>query len=327
MKATGKIVGVICLMLICVRLAGAQQPAKSLRIGYVSGTSESGSQSLLAGFRQGLRDRSYFEGKNVFVEYRFAEGKVERISAHIDDLVALNVDVIVSSSFSAVVAAKKATKTIPVVMFTTQDPVATGVIESLARPGANITGLTRLTYDTNGKRLETLKDLVPSLSRVGFLMTEDRSGGVDLKDHDAPARALNVKMQALVLRGASPNLEEAFHTAGTSGVNALMVGRGPVLNNFKKQIAELAIRHRLPSMTEGSDFVDAGALASYAANDFESSRRTVVYVDKILKGAKPAELPVEKAANFEFVVNLKTAQQIGVAIPEAALKRADKVIK
>lgn len=327
MKKRFIIVVVVALLLGFSQLADAQQPGKAPRIGYISGTNESGSGSLLAGFRQGLRDHGYTEGENVFVEYRFAEGKVDRIPNLVAELVQLNVDVIVSSNFTAIGAAKKATKTIPVVMVTTQDPVAGGVIDSLARPGGNITGLTRLTYDTNGKRLETLKELVPTISRVGFLMTEDRSGGVDLKDHEAPARALNLQMQALVLRGSNPDFEEAFRAAAQGGVNALMAGRGPVLNNYKKQIADLAIKNRLPSMTEGSDFVEAGALASYAANDADSSRKAVAYVDKILKGAKPADLPVEKASKFELVVNLKTANQIGLKLPDELLTRADKIIK
>jgi putative ABC transport system substrate-binding protein len=309
-----------------VQLASAQQPGKMPRIGYLSGGSQSGSGSLLDGFRQGLRDHGYIEGKNIIVEYRFAEGKVDRIPSLVAELVQLNVDAIVSSNFAAIGAAKKATKSIPIVMVTTQNPVAAGVIDSLARPGGNITGLTRLTYDSNGKRLETLKELVPTISRVGFLMTEDRAGGVDLKDHEAPAHALKIQMQSLVVKGPNPDLEEAFRTAA-KGANALMAGRGPVLNNYKKQIADLAIKHRLPSMTEGSDFVEAGALASYAANDADSSRRAVDYLDKILKGAKPADLPVEKATKFELVINLKTAHQIGLNLPDAVLKRADKIIK
>jgi len=319
--------GLLLFMVTIVHLASAQQSAKIPRIGYLSGGTESGSVSLLAGFRQGLRDHDYVEGKNIIIEYRFAEGKVDRIPSLVADLVQLNVDVIVSSNFTAIGAAKKATKTIPIVMVTTQDPVGAGIIDSLARPGGNITGLTRLTYDTNGKRLETLKELAPTISRVGFLMTEDRSGGVDLKDHEPSAQALKIQIQALVVRGPKPDLDEAFLAAVKGGANALMAGRGPVLNNYKKQIADLAIKHRLPSMTEGSDFVEAGALASYAANDADSSRRAVVYVDKILKGAKAAELPVEKASKFELVINLKSAQQIGLNIPEAVLKRADKIIK
>jgi putative ABC transport system substrate-binding protein len=327
MKIKTLISGLLLSIATFVQLASAQQAGKVPRIGYLSGTSESGSGSLIAGFRQGLKDYGYIEGKNILVEYRFAEGKVDRIPSLVTELVELNVDAIVTSNFVAIRAAKQATKTIPVVMVTTQDPVATGVIDSLERPGGNITGLTRLTYDSNGKRLETLKELVPTISRVGFLMTEDRTGGVDLKDHEAPARALKIQMQALVVKGPNPDLEEAFRAAGKGGANALMAGRGSVLNNYKKQIADLAIKNRLPSMTEGSDFVEAGALASYAANDGDSARRAVDYLDKILKGAKPADLPVEKATKFELVINLKTAKQIGLNLPDVLLKRADKIIK
>lgn len=197
----------------------------------------------------------------------------------------------------------------------------------MARPGGNVTGLTRLTYELSGKRLETLKELVPSLSHVGVLMTEDRTGGVDLKDYEPVAHTLNINLQSLVLRGSAPDLEGALQAAAKGGANAVMVGRGPVLNNYKKQIAELAIKNRLPSMTEGSDFVEAGALASFAANDADSSRRATVYVDKIWKGAKPADLPVEKATKFELVINRKTAQQIGLTLPEAMVKRTDKIIE
>jgi putative ABC transport system substrate-binding protein len=171
-----------------------------------------------------------------------------------------------------------------------------------------------------------LKELVPTVSRVGFLMTQERTGGIDLKEYEPSARALEIQMHPVVVRGPTPDLEQAF-LAAQGNINALMVARGAVLNNYKKEIAELAIKNRLPSMTEGSDFVEAGALASYAANDADSSRRAVAYLDKILKGAKPAELPVEKVTKLELVINGKTAQQIGLTIPEAVLRRADKVIR
>jgi len=324
----GKIVSIVgVLILVAVCRVEAQQLGKMPRIGYLSGASQDASESLLTGFRQGLRDHGYTEGTNIIVEYRFGEGKVDRIPGLVAELVQLNVDAIVINNFSAILAAKQATKAIPIIMVTTQDPVAGGVIDSLARPGGNITGLTRLTYDSGGKRLEVLKELVPTISRVGFLMSEDRMGGVDLKDYEPTAHSLKLQLQPLVVRGPNPDLEEAFQAAGKGKVNALMAGRGPVLNNYKKQIADLAIKNRLPAMTEGSDFVEAGAFASYAANDADSSRRAVDYLDKILKGAKPADLPVEKASKFELVINLKTAQQIGVNISEAMLKRADRVIK
>jgi putative ABC transport system substrate-binding protein len=297
------------------------------RVGYLSGTDPKGSVSLLEGFRQGLKDHGYVEGKNITVEYRFAEGKVDRIPSLVAELVQLNVDAIVSTNFSAIRAAKQATKTIPIVMVTTQDPVAAGIVNSFVRHGGNITGLTRLTYELRGKRLETLKELIPGITRVGFLMSADRTGGVDLKDYESTARTLKLQLQSLVVHDANPDLEQAFQAASKRNANALMVGRGPVLNNYKKQIADLAVRNRLPSMTEGSDFVEVGALASYAANDADSSRRAVDYLEKILKGAKPADLPVEKASKFELVINLKTAQQIGANIPEAMLKRVDKIIK
>src|SRR5215471_9905749 len=231
----GKIVSIVgVLILVAVCRVEAQQLGKMPRIGYLSGASQDASESLLTGFRQGLRDHGYTEGTNIIVEYRFAEGKVDRIPGLVAELVQLNVDAVVSSNFIAIQAAKKATKMIPVVMVTTQDPVAGGVIDSFARPGGNITGLTRLTYETSGKRLETLKELVPAISRVGFLMSEDRAGGVDLKEYEPTARSLNVQLQTLVVRGPNPDLAEAFQAAAKGNANALMASRGPVLNNYKK---------------------------------------------------------------------------------------------
>ena len=232
------------------------------------------------------------------------------------------------TALPAIRAAKQATKTIPIVMVTTQDPVATGLVDSLARPGGNITGLTRLTRELSGKRLELLKEVVPRISRVGVLWDADVTApGIAFKEYEAAARALKIQLQSLEVRGPNPDLEGAFQAAAKGRASALITIRNPLLNRYRKQIADLAIKNRLPSMYEGSDYVEAGGLMSYSANDAESFRRAAYYVDKILKGAKPADLPVEQPTKFEFVINLKTAKQIGLTIPQSVLFRADKVIK
>ena len=244
----------------------------------------------------------------------------------------LKVDVLVSGTVPAILAAKQATKTIPIIMVTNVDPVATGIVDSFARPGGNITGLTRLTKDLNGKRLELLKEVVPDMLRVGVLWETEAIvasiGPVGVKEYEAAARAMKVGFQSLEVRGQSPDFEGAFQAAAKGRVTALITVRTAVLNRYAKQIADLAIKNRLPSMHEGSEHVEAGGLASYAASPFESFRRAAYYVDRILrKGAKPADLPVETPTKFELVVNLKTAKQIGLAIPESVLYRVDRVIR
>jgi putative ABC transport system substrate-binding protein len=271
-----------------------------------------------------LRDLGYIEGKNILFEYRSAEGKPDRYPSLVAELVQLKVDVLVSPTPGVIRAAMQATKTIPIVMVTTVDPVADGFIDSLARPGGNVTGITRLTQELSGKRLELLKEVAPGISRVGILWT---GGGTGLKHHEAAARALKLQLQSLEVRGPNPDLEGAFRNAAKARVSALVVVRHPVLNRYQKQIADLAIKNRLPSMHEGSDYVDAGGLVSYSANDADQFRRAAVYVDKILKGTKPADLPVEQPMKFEFVINLKTAKQIGLTIPQWTLMKADKVIQ
>jgi ABC-type uncharacterized transport system substrate-binding protein len=307
--------------------AEAQHQEKSGRIGYISGSSAKGAARGVEGFRQGLRDVGYFEGQNIQVEYRYAEGNVERIPFLVTELLKLNLDLLVSSNMLAIRAAKKATQTIPIIIITTTDPVAAGVVNSLARPGGNITGLTRLNNELSDKRLEYLRDTVPTISRVGVLMSSDRTRGADLKEFEDAARVLKLQLHSLVVEGPKPDLLGAFQTALKVRANALITGRGPVLNNYQKQIADLAIKHHLPLMSEGNDFVESGALASYSANEVESFRHAAVYVDKILKGAKPADLPVEQPTKFEFIINLKTAKQIGLTIPPNVLARADRIIR
>jgi putative ABC transport system substrate-binding protein len=319
-------VGAIILAL--VHLAEAQQPGKIPRIGFLSGRSQPTSTApdpTADILRQGLRDLGYLEGKNILIEYRYAAGMQDRWSSLVAELVQLRVDVIVSPVGAAIRAAKEATKTIPIVMMITGDPVATGLIDSLARPGGNVTGLSRLTVDLSGKRLELLKDVVPRVSRVGVLW--DPTGRASPKDYEAAARALKIELQSLEVRGPNPDFEGAFGAATKGRVSGLVTVRTGVLLVYRKQIADLAIKNRLPSMCEASEEVEAGGLMSYSADDAESYRRAATYVEKILKGAKPADLPVEQPTKFELVVNLKTAKQIGITIPPNVLARADKVIK
>jgi putative ABC transport system substrate-binding protein len=267
------------------------------------------------------------------VEYRYAEGKSERYPSLVAELVELKVDVVVMTAFPAIRAAKQATKTIPIVMVTNVDPVETGLVDSLARPGGNITRLTRLTRDLSGKRLELLTELVPGMSRVGVLWDVDGSG-IGFKEYETAARAIKVQLQSLGVRGPSPDLEGAFQAAVRGRASAFVTVRSSLLNRNSKRIADLAIKNRLASMYEGSEFIAAGGLVSYEVNGNEIFRRAVTYVDKILKGTKPAELPVEQPTKFEFVINLKTAKQIGLpakqiglTIPPNVLARADKVIR
>ena len=244
----------------------------------------------------------------------------DRLPGFAAELVQLKVDVLVSGTVSGIRAAKQATKTIPIVMMITGDPVALGLIDSLAHPGGNITGLTRLTRDLSGKRLELLNEAIPGVSRIGVL------GGLTT-DYESPARALKVQIVSLEVRGPNPDFEGAFQVATSGRVSALIVDTQGVTISHRKLIADLAIKNRIPSMCERSDYVEAGCLMSYSADEAESFRRAAYYVDKILKGTKPADLPVEQPTKFEFIINLKTAKQIGLTIPPNVLVRANRVIK
>jgi ABC-type uncharacterized transport system substrate-binding protein len=319
---TSKIVihSLLTAFLLTVAVAQAQQPTNVSRIGYVATTAPDTPNNLA--FRRGLRDLGYIEGKNILVEDRYAEGKADRIPNLVAELVQLKVDILVSPVTAAIRAAKESTKTIPIVMMIADDPVATGLVDSLARPGGNVTGLTRLTQELNGKRLELLKEVVPTASRVGVLRV---AGFTVFREYEAAARALKVQLQSLEVRAPNPDLEGAFRDAVKGRASALITTRALV--GYRKRIADLAIKNRLPLMSEGSDFVVVGGVMSYAANDAENYRRAAYYVDKILKGAKPADLPVEQPTKFELVINLKTAKQIGLTIPPNALARADKVIR
>jgi len=305
--------------------AEAQQPKKIPRIGYAaSGGDINDPGRLVEAFRQGLRDLGYIEGKNIVVEYRYPGTNRDPGPGVVAELMQLKVDVLVSSSAGAIRAAKQATKTIPIVMVASFDPVETGLVDTLARPGGNITGVARLTHELSGKRLELFKEAVPRISRVAILAAP---GSPSLQEYEPAARALKISLESLEVNGPNPDLEGAFQSAVKARVNALITVASSSVNRFTKQILELAIKNRLPSMHEVSTRVEAGGLMSYSADDAAIFRHAAVYVDKILKGAKPGEIPVEQPTKFEFCINLKTAKQIGVTIPPNVLARADRVIR
>ena len=279
---------------------------------------------LASAFRQGLRELGYVEGKNIQIEHRYAGGKSDRVKVLLNELVQRKVDVLVIPSGQVLQIAKQLTTIIPIVMVTPNDPVRLGLVKSLAQPGGNITGITRLTRDLSGKRLEILKEAVPGISRIGIL---SGSSTTALADFDRAARAANVSLQLIDMSSANPDLDKIFTAALRNRVNGLITVRDAVTASHIRRIAELAIKHRLPSMNEDNAYVELGGLMSYAANDADQFRRAAYYVDRILKGAKPADLPVEQSAKFELVINLTTGREIGLTIPPNVLARADKVIR
>jgi putative ABC transport system substrate-binding protein len=320
----------LCALLFALCLpADAQEQTKIRRIGYLSGTGDASNPGpYVEALRQGLRDFGYIEGKHFVIEYRGAEGKLEPIAGLVAELVQLRVDVLVLPLVAAISAAKQATSAIPIIMVTQLDPVAAGLVDSLARPGGNITGIATLQRDLSGKRLELLAEVVPRLSRVGILWDpEGPLAAIGFKDYQAAARALKIQLQSLEVRSSYPDVEGAFRAAARERVNAVItITNNPLFRNSKR-IAALAVKNRLPSMYEGSTWVEAGGLMSYSANDLEVFRRAATYVDKIFRGARPAELPVEQPTKFELVINLSTAKQIGLKISPNVLARADRVIK
>jgi putative tryptophan/tyrosine transport system substrate-binding protein len=331
MKRAGLASILIAVMLLAVGvIAEAQQTTKIPRIGFVSGVGDPKTRGYqVEAFRQGLRDLGYTERKNILIEYRYVEAFVDRIPNLVAELMQLKVDVFLSGNPLAIRAAEEATKSIPIVIVALGDPVAEGLIDSLAHPGGNITGLSTLTRELRGKRLELLKEVVPRISRVGVLWDAAKPPSLALafKNYEAAARDLKIPLQSLEVSGPNPDLEGAFREAVKGRVSALITVRTSLLSPYAKRIAELAIKYRLPSMCERSEYVDAGCLMSYSANDADMFRRAAVYVDKILKGAKPADLPVEQPTKFEFVINLKTAKALNLTIPQSVLFRADRVIK
>jgi putative tryptophan/tyrosine transport system substrate-binding protein len=310
-------------------VAHAQQTGKIFRIGFLDASTASANAVLLDAFRQELKKLGWIEGKNIAIEYRFAEQKPERLPELAADLVRLKVDLIVVSGLTMALAAKKATTTIPIVMATSADPVGAGLIASLARPGGNVTGLSSLPDELGTKRLEILKDAVPKLSRVGLLRPPGASTITDfqLKELRPAAVALKLKLEEIDTQLDAKGLESAFQTAKQKQVGAIMTIAVRTFSGERKPIVELAGKCRLPAIYPGKEFVDDGGLMSYGVDYEDLYRRAAVYVDKILKGAKPAELPVQQASKFEFVINLKAAKQIGLTIPARVLERANQVIR
>ena len=324
-----KIIGfALCATLLALcSSAEAQQPAKIPRVGFQSTTSRSNVPARLEAFRQGLRELGYVEGKNIVIEYRWAEGKAERLPALLDELVRLKVDVIVTSGPTPTRAAKEATVTIPIVMTWDYDPVGNGFVSSLARPGGNITGLSTLAPEISGKQLELLKEIVPKLSRVAVLGTSTVPGNADaLRATELAAETLKVQLQYLEIRDRK-DLETVFQAARKGRADAVLALASRVLVSDRTQVANLAVKSRLPVIYGESEHVESVGLMTYGVIITDLFRRAATYVDKILKGAKPADLPVEQPKTFEFIINLKAAKQIGLTIPPNVLVRADRVIR
>ena len=284
---------------------------------------------MVDAFRQELGKLGWIEGKNIAIEYRFAESKGDRLPELAADLVRLKVDLIVTRATTVTLGAKRATTTIPIVIAAAADPVSAGLVVSLARPGGNVTGLSSLAPDLNTKCLEILKDAVPKLDRVGLLRRPGNIIGQDvqLKDLRPAAQALKVKLEEIETQVDAQSLESAFQTAKQKQVNALMTLAIPTFFAERKRIVELAVKYRLPGIYFQKEFVDEGGLMVYGADFIDLYRRAAVYVDKILKGAKPGDLPVQQATKFEFVSNLNAAKQIGLTIPVRVLERANQVIR
>jgi putative ABC transport system substrate-binding protein len=315
------------VLVVTGAVAQAQQPTKVPRIGYLSGVSPSAISDRIEAFRQGLRELGYVEGKTIVIEWRHLEGKIDRLPALAAELVRLKVEVIVTAGSTATRAAKEATVTIPIVMTQVGDPVGSGFVASLARPGGNITGLSTLAPELSGKRLELLKEIVPRLARVAVFGTSTNPDTAQsLKEIELAAGAFKVQLQYLDVLNPK-DIETAFRAASKGRADAVLMMTSSVLTSQRTQIADLAAKSRLPAIYDRREFVDDGGLMSYGTNFADLDRRAATYVDKILKGAKPADLPVEQPTKFELVINLKAAKQIGLAIPPNVLARADKVIK
>ena len=318
------------LFLATVSLADAQQTGKIFRIGFLDRSDARSSAVRLEPFWQEIRRLGWIEGKNITIEYRFSENNNDRSAEQAAELVRLKVDVIVCGSTGAALAAKKATTTIPIVMASSADPVGAGLVASLAQPGGNVTGVSSLAVELNTKRLEVLKDAVPKLTRVGIPrgLTADAAVAeqLQMKEVRAAAAALKVNLEVIPTSGDSKTLERAFQDLKQKQVGAiLLVGRG--FFEVRKRVVELAGKYRLPAMYPAKEYMGEGGLMYYGLDPSENYRRAAGYVDKILKGAKPADLPVQQATKFEFIINLKTAREIGLTIPPNVLARADKVIK
>ena len=325
-----KLVGIVAIGItfaMCGAVAQAQQPTKIPRIGYLAASPLSAIAARTEAFRQGLRELGYVEEKNIVIEWRSAEGKFDRARGLAAELVRRNVDVIVTGGPMDTRAAKEATSTIPIVMTWDQDPIGSGFVASLARPGGNITGLSILAPEISGKQLELLKEIVPRLSRVAFLGNSTEPGNAQtLREVEAAAQAFGVQLQYLDVL-APRDIETAFGAASKGRAHAVLVLTSPVVYPQRTLVVDLALKTRLPAIYYRRQFVEDGGLMSYGVSQTDLDRRAATYVDKILKGAKPAELPVEQPTKFELIINLKAAKQIGLTIPPNVLARADKVIR
>ena len=327
MKIKAPISALLVSIAAFVQSANAQQPATVYRIGVLS--VRAGIEPRDEVFRQRLRELGYVEGKNLAIEWKFSDGKPDRLDLYAAELVQLKFDVIFGNTTPTILAVKKATSTIPIVMIAGADPAETGLVASLERPGGNITGLTSVSSALNGKRMELAKEMIPNLVRVGVLLDPDYptiTAAATLKDTRSAADSLRLKLQLLEVRSAG-DLDIAFEAASKAQAQALIHFSHAVITNGRKRVTELALKHKLPAVYADTQFTDVGGLMSLGADPLDLIRRAAGYVDKILKGAKPAEMPMEKPTKFELVINAKVAEQIGLAIPSNVLARADKVIK
>jgi putative ABC transport system substrate-binding protein len=327
MKAKILVYALPALILTTIHLAEAQQPTKIPRIGFLLGVSPSAMAPRVEAFRQGLRELGYVEGKTINIEYRYAEGKNDRLPSLAAELVRLRLDVIVSAGPPPTRAAKQATATIPIIMAFDDDPVGSGFAASLARPGGNITGLSALSPEISGKQLELLREIVPKFSRLAVLANATQPGSPQaLREINVAADGFGVQLQYLEIQAAK-DIETAFQAASKERAHAVLVLSTPVLLSQRKQIVDLAVKSRLPTIYNRPEYAEDGGLVFYGVSYTDLFRRAATYVDKILKGVKPADLPVEQPTKFEFIVNLKAAKQIGLTVPPNVLARADKVIR
>jgi putative ABC transport system substrate-binding protein len=326
-RFTSVLIFTLCSMLLApCSSAQAQQPKKTPRIGFLWASTGPSSDTRV-GIHQGLRERGYIEGRNITIEYRYAQGKFERLPFLAAELVRLKVDVIVTGGSTATRAAKEATSAIPIVMTNDNDPIASGFVASLARPGGNVTGLSTLRPEISGKRLEILKEIVPGLSRVAVLGASDNPGNAQaLTELELAAGALKTQLLYLDIRSAN-DIKPAFQEARKGRADGVLEMGGPLLNVYRTALVDLAAKGRLPTIWVRRTFVEAGGLVYYGVDTADLARRAATYIDKILKGAKPADLAVEQPTKFELIVNLKAAKQIGLTIPPNVLARADRVIR
>jgi putative ABC transport system substrate-binding protein len=315
------------VLLITFRHVDAQQASKTAQIGFLIVSTPTAIADRLKAFRQGLHELGYVEGKNIVIEQRWAEGKVDRMPELAAELMRLKVDIILSAGPQSTRVAKETTSTTPIVMGFDNDPIGNGFVASLARPGGNITGLSTLAPEISGKQLELLKEIVPRFSRVAVLGTSIQPGTAQsLKELELAAKKLGVKLQFLDVSSVK-DMETSFGAATKGRAEAALVLNSPVFNSPRTQITDLAAKSRLPTIYWATEFVEAGGLMTYSVSFTDLFRRAATYVDKILKGRKPADLPVEQPKKFDFIINLKAAKQIGLTIPPNVLARADKVIK